>query len=331
MGFFSASGRRRQNQIQDEILSEKHWFFKQSLIAQLYNGAQTLHPPIMLLAPHIQLFTQLLPFFGFFFFPCVIRIIRSRCDGRICTDGVCVSVIPAMQQRGGSPWRTYVHHNDGSYLQRDDRDKRSSQTSVHTRTRTHTHGHTHTHLDCGRGSVLSFSSSSDTSVSRTSGLDLFPYLQGNRQTDCVTKPQKQEQVVVVARVCLSVCLSGVESPAVCVCESERGGERYRERKGGAKGWRKREGELLQGLAAPAGVPTFGGFDRNYFLFFSPVCLLHRCIDTAWRLKVTHRKQTGGTQGCCFLTAPQTVRGQKRFRRDVMGSIVLLISETLFLL
>lgn len=35
---------------------------------------------------------------------------------------------------------------------------------------------THTHLDCGDESVLSFNSSSETSVSRISGLDLFPYL-----------------------------------------------------------------------------------------------------------------------------------------------------------
>ena len=41
---------------------------------------------------------------------------------------------------------------------------------------THTNTHTHTHLDCGSVSVLSFSSSSETSVSRISGLDLFPYL-----------------------------------------------------------------------------------------------------------------------------------------------------------
>lgn len=34
----------------------------------------------------------------------------------------------------------------------------------------------HTHLDCGSVSVLSFNSSSETSVSRMSGLDLFPYL-----------------------------------------------------------------------------------------------------------------------------------------------------------
>lgn len=33
-----------------------------------------------------------------------------------------------------------------------------------------------THLDCGNESVLSFSSSSETSVSRISGLDLLPYL-----------------------------------------------------------------------------------------------------------------------------------------------------------
>lgn len=34
----------------------------------------------------------------------------------------------------------------------------------------------HTHLDCGSVSVVSFNSSSETSVSRISGLDLFPYL-----------------------------------------------------------------------------------------------------------------------------------------------------------
>lgn len=33
-----------------------------------------------------------------------------------------------------------------------------------------------THLDCGNESVLSFNSSSETSVSRISGPDLFPYL-----------------------------------------------------------------------------------------------------------------------------------------------------------
>lgn len=33
-----------------------------------------------------------------------------------------------------------------------------------------------THLDCGNESVLSFNSSSETSVSRISGLDLLPYL-----------------------------------------------------------------------------------------------------------------------------------------------------------
>lgn len=41
----------------------------------------------------------------------------------------------------------------------------------------------HTHLDCGSVSLLSFNSSSDTSVSRISGLDLFPYLRHTSRQD----------------------------------------------------------------------------------------------------------------------------------------------------
>lgn len=40
----------------------------------------------------------------------------------------------------------------------------------------------HTHLDCGSVSLLSFNSSSETSVSRISGLDLFPYLETHKET-----------------------------------------------------------------------------------------------------------------------------------------------------
>lgn len=42
---------------------------------------------------------------------------------------------------------------------------------------------TETHLDCGSVSVLSFNSSSETSVSRISGLDLFPYLRRAKTQD----------------------------------------------------------------------------------------------------------------------------------------------------
>lgn len=38
-----------------------------------------------------------------------------------------------------------------------------------------------THLDCGNESVLSFNSSSETSVSRISGLDLLPYLRHRKR------------------------------------------------------------------------------------------------------------------------------------------------------
>ena len=48
----------------------------------------------------------------------------------------------------------------------------------------HSDMHRHTNLDCGSASELSFSSSSETSVSRISGLDLFPYLRHrDRWTD----------------------------------------------------------------------------------------------------------------------------------------------------
>lgn len=44
-----------------------------------------------------------------------------------------------------------------------------------------------THLDCGKESVLSFSSSSETSMSRTSGLDLFPYLRHRKSKKEVSR------------------------------------------------------------------------------------------------------------------------------------------------
>lgn len=59
------------------------------------------------------------------------------------------------------------------------------------------HSLSYTHLDCGSESVLSFNSSSETSVSRISGLDLFPYLRHtktDRQTGKgVTDYQAEEE------------------------------------------------------------------------------------------------------------------------------------------
>lgn len=58
------------------------------------------------------------------------------------------------------------------------------------------HSLSNTHLDCGSESVLSFNSSSETSVSRISGLDLFPYLRHktDRQTGkWVTDYQAEEE------------------------------------------------------------------------------------------------------------------------------------------
>ena len=71
------------------------------------------------------------------------------------------------------------HHNERSYLLRE-RGQRSRPPQQHGAL---TLRLTDTHLDCGRVSVLSFNSSSETSVSRISGLDLFPYLRHTqRQT-----------------------------------------------------------------------------------------------------------------------------------------------------
>lgn len=95
---------------------------------------------------------------------------------RVCSDG-CVEVRMSAVRWSQHWWQH--HHNDGSYLVRE---RSKGQVSfLWELQQCHTHSFTHTHLDCGSASVLSFNSSSETSVSRISGLDLFPYLRHRKR------------------------------------------------------------------------------------------------------------------------------------------------------
>lgn len=74
---------------------------------------------------------------------------------------------------GAAEW--WHHHNDGSYLRRGRSKEQIFGMSTLRSCASNLWGR-RLYLDCGSVSLLSFSSSSEISVSRTSGLDLFPYL-----------------------------------------------------------------------------------------------------------------------------------------------------------